>query len=457
MWRIAILFLASSLAHGQLQFVQMDLPEQQISDAIVSTGMGDTVAVFLQCFDNRIKQFYYCLTEGEMITQPVEVQSWQGVEPELLDAQLLDDLRWVCVFRTHDIEGADSVRHYGWLAVGTLGGTQETEMIHNSLEQDNTFDSGGPLVDARISAAHDGGYVATATGVGRWGVEPVSGVGVYSDLGFGWGVGDHECFAYPYCWSEDSVDVLVSRNLGGNAYGRFVLNCDTCLEGEVIIEGDWSCYANLLLTTISGRRLAVYSSTLFEVDSNGACIELGAFAEPEGFWPYTPWLDTAPCCGFAFFEPFPYETLMRVDTNGTEYNRGAVHFNGGGHRLKMNRQGEVAVTSHTGTRVYCTIVPWDVLLDADDNGVVLPKNYRFIAYPNPFNSTVRIDYDLPRASDVRLSIFNTLGQEIATLVDGRSEAGTHTLAWSPTGTSGVYFVKLVAGELVTSQKILYIR
>jgi len=100
---------------------------------------------------------------------------------------------------------------------------------------------------------------------------------------------------------------------------------------------------------------------------------------------------------------------------------------------------------------------WTTPLDASEPPVPIAKNFSLTTYPNPFNSTVRIDYELPRASDIQVSIYNTLGEEVATLFKGRSNAGTHSLSWSPNSASGVYFVKLVSGDFVTSRKILYLR
>ncbi len=54
----------------------------------------------------------------------------------------------------------------------------------------------------------------------------------------------------------------------------------------------------------------------------------------------------------------------------------------------------------------------------------------FQNYPNPFNSETEIRYSLRQASQVKLSIFNILGQEIATLIDGKQSAGTHRVAWN---------------------------
>jgi len=52
---------------------------------------------------------------------------------------------------------------------------------------------------------------------------------------------------------------------------------------------------------------------------------------------------------------------------------------------------------------------WSTPLNSDESSPSIPQEFSLTTYPNPFNSTIRIDYQLPRASDVRVSIFNTLG------------------------------------------------
>lgn len=74
-------------------------------------------------------------------------------------------------------------------------------------------------------------------------------------------------------------------------------------------------------------------------------------------------------------------------------------------------------------------------------------------YPNPFNPTTAIDYVLPEASHVSLVIFDLLGREVKTLVEGDQEAGRHTVVWNATDGGGrnlassVYFYRLRASGL----------
>jgi hypothetical protein len=68
-------------------------------------------------------------------------------------------------------------------------------------------------------------------------------------------------------------------------------------------------------------------------------------------------------------------------------------------------------------------------------------------YPNPFNAQTTISYVLPESGPVTLSIYNLLGQKVATLFDGLQQAGEHKAVWEVTGApSGVYFARLVSGS-----------
>jgi hypothetical protein len=63
--------------------------------------------------------------------------------------------------------------------------------------------------------------------------------------------------------------------------------------------------------------------------------------------------------------------------------------------------------------------------------------------PNPFNPSTTISFTLPEAADVRLSIFDVLGREIAILSQGTFEAGYHSATWNASNVaSGVYFARL---------------
>lgn len=79
-------------------------------------------------------------------------------------------------------------------------------------------------------------------------------------------------------------------------------------------------------------------------------------------------------------------------------------------------------------------------------------------YPNPFNPTTNINFTIPSAQDVQLTVYNLLGQRVATLVDGRMNSGNHTVRFDARSlASGVYFYQLKAGDMLLNKKMTLIK
>lgn len=89
----------------------------------------------------------------------------------------------------------------------------------------------------------------------------------------------------------------------------------------------------------------------------------------------------------------------------------------------------------------------------------VPMEYvLFQNHPNPFNPTTVINYQLPRNSYVTLRVFDVLGREVRSLVNGRESAGIYTVSLdASTLTSGVYFYKLDAGAYHDTKKLLLLK
>lgn len=79
-------------------------------------------------------------------------------------------------------------------------------------------------------------------------------------------------------------------------------------------------------------------------------------------------------------------------------------------------------------------------------------------YPNPFNPSTTIRYSLPHRSPVSLTVYNTLGQQVASLVQGQQEAGAYEVKFDGSNlASGVYFYRLQAGNYVATKKLLLMK
>ena len=87
-----------------------------------------------------------------------------------------------------------------------------------------------------------------------------------------------------------------------------------------------------------------------------------------------------------------------------------------------------------------------------------PRQFELSAFPNPFNSSVKILYTLPPdlSEQPHLEIFDICGKKIVKLPLNGVE-GRHTVIWNPSLPSGVYFVRIQAGRLSKTQKLVLLR
>jgi hypothetical protein len=88
-----------------------------------------------------------------------------------------------------------------------------------------------------------------------------------------------------------------------------------------------------------------------------------------------------------------------------------------------------------------------------------PKAFRLDQnYPNPFNPSTTIRYSLPHKSQVLLTVYNTLGQQVAILVQAQQEAGSYEVKFDGSAlASGMYFYRIQAGSYVNTKKLLLLK
>ena len=94
----------------------------------------------------------------------------------------------------------------------------------------------------------------------------------------------------------------------------------------------------------------------------------------------------------------------------------------------------------------------------------LPSTPKIVsAYPNPFNPSTTIEYEIPEQLEVSLIVYDVSGREVQTLVSASQEAGRHSIAWDGTNqhghqaAGGMYFVRFQAGEFKRVIKVVYLR
>lgn len=101
----------------------------------------------------------------------------------------------------------------------------------------------------------------------------------------------------------------------------------------------------------------------------------------------------------------------------------------------------------------------EVLLGIDDTEDPLAYTYHLAQnYPNPFNPETTIRYNLAKASPVKLQIYNTLGQKVATLINENQAPGAHQVRFNGRNLpSGIYFYRIEAGDFVQVKKMVLMK
>ena len=95
----------------------------------------------------------------------------------------------------------------------------------------------------------------------------------------------------------------------------------------------------------------------------------------------------------------------------------------------------------------------------DVNVINTPQEFSLNkAYPNPFNPITNINFALPIETEISLEVYNLQGRIVEVLVSGNMESGNHSVTWNADNqASGVYLVKMVTGEYVSTQKLMLIK
>lgn len=106
-----------------------------------------------------------------------------------------------------------------------------------------------------------------------------------------------------------------------------------------------------------------------------------------------------------------------------------------------------------------TILVSTTTTDVDALPASVPTSFSISsAYPNPFNSTLTIQYDVPNQASISLGVYDLLGRNVTTLFEGTREPGRHTLQWHAEGAvSGVYFIRLNSQYVSQTHKTLLLK
>ena len=107
---------------------------------------------------------------------------------------------------------------------------------------------------------------------------------------------------------------------------------------------------------------------------------------------------------------------------------------------------EFSFSSGGGTRSYRLIVGSESFARANNGGIsLIPQTSALLQnFPNPFNPSTEVRFDVARRSHIRISAYNPLGQEVERIVDEECESGYYVRTWQPRLASGVYLLRFEA-------------
>ena len=113
----------------------------------------------------------------------------------------------------------------------------------------------------------------------------------------------------------------------------------------------------------------------------------------------------------------------------------------------------------------CSDVDWDSINDGDDGGgeldndLIIQDTYKINSvYPNPFNPSTTIMYQIPEFSNISIDVYNMNGQIVHNLHRGFKNPGEYSITWNASSmTSGIYLIKLTSGSFIETQKVILIK
>jgi photosystem II stability/assembly factor-like uncharacterized protein len=156
----------------------------------------------------------------------------------------------------------------------------------------------------------------------------------------------------------------------------------------------------------------------------------------------------------------------RTTNGGTNWHRwnndmaNATQVTEMGYIDSISANGKFFVVAATyGRSIYYREISGDDPIAVTGNQFTIPQHYKLNQnYPNPFNPATKIKFELPTNDFVKLEVFDLLGRNVKTLVNGDMNAGYHTIDFNASEfSSGIYFYRITTSKLVDTKKMMLVK
>ncbi len=303
-------------------------------------------------------------------------------------------------------------------------------------------------------------------------LDVVDSLGVYVDITAGINLNTRTIF-----WNFNSVDP-VSGQTPTNPFAGFLPVNDNSGRGEGFVSYTVAANSDVQSGDVINAEAKIVFDTNEPIDTppifhtidadapESAVDTLAAQTLTPSFQVSWSGADITPGAGLQSYDVYvardssDFELWLSDTTVTQEIYRGELGHTYRIYSIARDNTGNVQpldVSAIVATRVDTTVVG----IDEDGN---LPKVFALHPnFPNPFNPTTTIRYDLPEPSKVKIVIYNVLGQKIKTLVNQRQPAGYKTIIWDGKNesgqqiASGFYFYRMVTEKFSKVRKMLLIR
>jgi beta-galactosidase len=228
---------------------------------------------------------------------------------------------------------------------------------------------------------------------------------------------------------------------GGTYYDgtrQFLQNAHATQPGKPVMDTEFGYWSGENGSS-EGTQLVVLDST-FMAFREVAAVDSSGAVNPSGFLAATTW-----------WTAFDWYTCQQPAGYGS---MGVFHMD------RSTPKAVAAALARTYLPYYTTMMATGI---GDHGSTGVPGAFRLDQnYPNPFNPSTQISYTLPKPGAVTLRVYDLLGREVATLVNGEQPAGDHRVTFSRGSNgrglaSGVYFYRLESGPFVAVQKMMYLK
>jgi hypothetical protein len=385
---------------------------------------------------------------GYIVTGSTESYGAGGYDVWLIKTDSNGDTLWTRTFGGIESDHGNSVQQTtdgGYIIVGDThlysAGGFDIWLIKSNSEGDSlwtrTFGGSGGDYGYSVQQTIDGGYIVTG----------------YT---YSYGAGSADIWLIK---TDSNGDTLWTRTFGGSGtdWGFSVQQTN---DGGYIIGGYTYSYgaggfdiwlirlrAEYPVLSVSPDSLTFHAEVggVNPADQNFQIENVGADTFDYTLSEDIPWLTATPMSGGPV--PPTDTVLVSVDISGLPQG---------------NYEGDIIVTA-PGAQGSPDTVHVKLRIESSDfkslRGYEVPKEFALLAaFPDPFNASTVLTYTTPTQAKIILTIYNLLGQKVATLYNNDQTAGTHRITWNATDApSGIYIAQLKSGNNMKAIKMVLLK